>query len=51
MCAGVYICFWFTQAMDETDAITRMQKAMRGAVLPMRSNLYQHADPEALAWG
>jgi hypothetical protein len=42
--------FWFTQDMDEQSAITRVSKAMRGAIAPgkMRASLYQNPEPLVL---
>ena len=36
-------------AMDEQGVVTRIAKAMRGAVGTMRAGLYQHSDPEVVA--
>jgi hypothetical protein len=36
-------------AMDEQSIVTRMAKAMRGAVHTMQAEMYQSPDPEAPA--
>jgi hypothetical protein len=45
-----FMFFGFTQDMDEQSAITRVSKAMRGAVAPgkMRASLYQNPEPLVL---
>jgi hypothetical protein len=37
--------------MDEKIEVTRVAKAMRGAVNTMQANFYQNLDPEVIAWG